>query len=148
MVAHLWGSGVFWFTIVLLPVFCMSRDFAWKSYKRFARPEPYHIVQEIQKYVCVSAAFYRHLADTPFLPSGSIYPTIGHGKRSSHKLSKRFAHCRELGGIVDLHSRKQKKVKRRSSEYTIRLSRSRRVSKYPEVSVSISFEKLHIVGYK
>lgn len=29
----------------------MSRDFAWKSYKRFARPEPYHIVQEIQKYV-------------------------------------------------------------------------------------------------
>lgn len=51
IVAHLWGSGVFWFTILLLPVFCMSRDFAWKSYKRFARPEPYHIVQEIQKYV-------------------------------------------------------------------------------------------------
>ncbi|KAK9899263.1 aminophospholipid-transporting P-type ATPase [Cystobasidium minutum MCA 4210] len=49
IVAHLWGSGVFWFTILLLPVFCMSRDFAWKSYKRFARPEPYHIVQEIQK---------------------------------------------------------------------------------------------------
>lgn len=58
MVAHLWGSGVFWFTIVLLPVFCMSRDFAWKSYKRFARPEPYHIVQEIQKYMTLSADFY------------------------------------------------------------------------------------------
>lgn len=49
IVPRLWTSSVFWFTIFVLPVFCLSRDFAWKSYKRFARPEPYHIVQEIQK---------------------------------------------------------------------------------------------------
>ena len=48
---RLWTNGVFWFSVLALPVFCLSRDFAWKSYKRFAKPEPYHIVQEIQKFV-------------------------------------------------------------------------------------------------
>ncbi|GAA6019012.1 hypothetical protein JCM10207_006287 [Rhodosporidiobolus poonsookiae] len=50
IVSRLWTSGVFWLTILLVPVLLLARDFAWKSYKRIFRPEPYHIVQEIQKY--------------------------------------------------------------------------------------------------
>ena len=49
IVPRLWTSGIFYFTMIMLPVLCLSRDFAWKSYKHFARPEPYHIIQEIQK---------------------------------------------------------------------------------------------------
>ncbi|BGP12149.1 hypothetical protein JCM10213_004714 [Rhodosporidiobolus nylandii] len=50
IVSRLWSALVFWMTILLVPVLLMTRDFAWKSYKRLFRPEPYHIVQEIQKY--------------------------------------------------------------------------------------------------
>ncbi|GAA5974373.1 hypothetical protein JCM11641_005241 [Rhodosporidiobolus odoratus] len=50
IVSRIWSSLVFWMTILLVPVLLMTRDFAWKSYKRLFRPEPYHIVQEIQKY--------------------------------------------------------------------------------------------------
>ncbi|SCV68524.1 BQ2448_645 [Microbotryum intermedium] len=50
IVPRLWVSAVFWMTILGLPVLLLTRDFAWKSYKRLFQPEPYHIVQEIQKY--------------------------------------------------------------------------------------------------
>ncbi|GAA5846250.1 hypothetical protein JCM3766R1_000765 [Sporobolomyces carnicolor] len=50
VVGRLWSSLVFWLTIFGLPFLLLTRDFAWKSYKRLFRPEPYHIVQEIQKY--------------------------------------------------------------------------------------------------
>ncbi|KAM0749097.1 phospholipid-translocating P-type ATPase [Meredithblackwellia eburnea MCA 4105] len=50
LVARLWSSLVFWLTIFGLPVALLLRDFAWKSYKRMFTPEPYHIVQEIQKF--------------------------------------------------------------------------------------------------
>ncbi|GAA5915739.1 uncharacterized protein JCM6883_002941 [Sporobolomyces salmoneus] len=50
IVGRLWSSLVFWLTIFGLPFLLLTRDFAWKSYKRLFRPEPYHIVQEIQKY--------------------------------------------------------------------------------------------------
>lgn len=45
IVPRLWGSAVFWFCLLGLPVLCLLRDFAWKSYKRMFRPESYHIVQ-------------------------------------------------------------------------------------------------------
>ncbi|GAA5966757.1 hypothetical protein JCM3765_000939 [Sporobolomyces pararoseus] len=50
VVGRLWSSLVFWLTIFGLPFLLLTRDFAWKSYKRLFQPEPYHIVQEIQKY--------------------------------------------------------------------------------------------------
>ncbi|GAA5828011.1 hypothetical protein JCM11251_005690 [Rhodosporidiobolus azoricus] len=50
IVSRLWSSLVFWMVLLLMPVLLLTRDFAWKSYKRLFRPEPYHIVQEIQKY--------------------------------------------------------------------------------------------------
>ncbi|BGP28306.1 aminophospholipid translocase [Rhodotorula toruloides] len=50
IVSRLWTSLVFWLTIIGIPVLLLVRDFAWKSYKRLFMPEPYHIVQEIQKY--------------------------------------------------------------------------------------------------
>ncbi|KAJ3339680.1 hypothetical protein HDU93_007906 [Gonapodya sp. JEL0774] len=46
----LYTSAVFWWTIILLPVVVLLRDFAWKFYKRTWHPESYHIIQEIQKY--------------------------------------------------------------------------------------------------
>jgi phospholipid-transporting ATPase len=50
LIPRLFTSAVFWFTIVVLPALCLSRDFTWKSYKRLFRPEPYHIVQEVQAF--------------------------------------------------------------------------------------------------
>ncbi|TFY56442.1 hypothetical protein EVJ58_g7642 [Rhodofomes roseus] len=50
LVPRLWTDAVFYFMLVLVPVFCLTRDFAWKYYRRTYRPETYHIAQEIQKY--------------------------------------------------------------------------------------------------
>ena len=77
-VSHVWGNPIFWFCILVIPVFCLLRDFAWKSCvvaalaaqadvvtvvrslfatearltaradRKLFRPEAYHIVQEIQ----------------------------------------------------------------------------------------------------
>ncbi|KZO96121.1 phospholipid-translocating P-type ATPase [Calocera viscosa TUFC12733] len=50
IVPRLWTDPIFYFTILLFPFFCLSRDFAWKYYKRTYRPQPYHIAQELQKF--------------------------------------------------------------------------------------------------
>ncbi|KAH9927393.1 phospholipid-translocating P-type ATPase, partial [Amylocystis lapponica] len=50
LVARLWTDGVFYFMILLVPILCLTRDFAWKYYRRTYRPETYHIAQEVQKY--------------------------------------------------------------------------------------------------
>ncbi|KAH8096781.1 calcium transporting ATPase [Cristinia sonorae] len=50
IVPRLWTDGVFYFVLILIPIFCLSRDFAWKYYRRTYMPESYHIAQEIQKY--------------------------------------------------------------------------------------------------
>ncbi|KAK9457038.1 hypothetical protein V1511DRAFT_496032 [Dipodascopsis uninucleata] len=47
---HLYNSLVFWSFTLFVPVLCLLRDFSWKYYKRMYRPQPYHYVQEIQKY--------------------------------------------------------------------------------------------------
>ncbi|KAI8603373.1 hypothetical protein EDD21DRAFT_442079 [Dissophora ornata] len=49
IVGPLYGQPVFWLTIVLLPIFCNLRDFAFKYMKRSYFPRTYHYVQEIQK---------------------------------------------------------------------------------------------------
>ncbi|KAI5476970.1 phospholipid-translocating ATPase [Pseudohyphozyma bogoriensis] len=50
IVPRLWSSLIFWLTIFAMPIGLLTRDFAWKAYKRIFQPEPYHIVQEIQKF--------------------------------------------------------------------------------------------------
>lgn len=50
IVPRLFGSPVFWIMIIVLPVLCLLRDFAWKYAKRMYYPQSYHHVQEIQKY--------------------------------------------------------------------------------------------------
>ncbi|KIJ40687.1 hypothetical protein M422DRAFT_32137 [Sphaerobolus stellatus SS14] len=50
IVPRLFGSWDFYFTILLLPAICLSRDFAWKYYRRTYQPASYHIAQELQKY--------------------------------------------------------------------------------------------------
>lgn len=50
VVPHVYGSGVFWLTLLVLPFFALIRDFVWKYYKRMYEPESYHLVQEMQKY--------------------------------------------------------------------------------------------------
>ncbi|KAH9073065.1 calcium transporting ATPase [Lactarius deliciosus] len=47
---QLFTDSVFWFTILLVPAICLSRDFVWKYYRRTYMPASYHIAQEIQKY--------------------------------------------------------------------------------------------------
>ncbi|KAK4898740.1 aminophospholipid translocase [Elasticomyces elasticus] len=39
-----------WLMMVVVPVLCLLRDFAWKYAKRMYFPQAYHHVQEIQKY--------------------------------------------------------------------------------------------------
>ena len=46
----LYTSGVFWFSIIVLPVMCLLRDYGYKYYKRMYLTRSYHIVQEIQKF--------------------------------------------------------------------------------------------------
>ena len=48
--SHLYGNISFWACIVLIPLFCLLRDFAWKYVKRMYYPHSYHHIQEIQKY--------------------------------------------------------------------------------------------------
>ncbi|CCF60418.1 hypothetical protein KAFR_0K00630 [Kazachstania africana CBS 2517] len=50
VVSHTYGSGVFWLTLIVLPVLALLRDFLWKYYRRMYQPETYHLVQEMQKY--------------------------------------------------------------------------------------------------
>ncbi|KAG6866213.1 hypothetical protein C0991_007238 [Blastosporella zonata] len=50
IVPRLWTNGVFYFVLLLIPIFCLSRDFAWKYYRRTYQPLSYHIAQELQKY--------------------------------------------------------------------------------------------------
>ncbi|GAO48796.1 phospholipid-translocating P-type ATPase [Saitoella complicata NRRL Y-17804] len=50
IIPHLYGSWVFYVTWIVLPTFCLLRDFVWKYYKRMYAPEKYHYIQEIQKF--------------------------------------------------------------------------------------------------
>ncbi|KAJ7647596.1 aminophospholipid-transporting P-type ATPase, partial [Roridomyces roridus] len=50
LVPRLWTDWVFYFVLLLIPIFCLSRDLAWKYYRRTYMPSSYHIAQELQKY--------------------------------------------------------------------------------------------------
>ncbi|CAG8502478.1 453_t:CDS:10 [Ambispora gerdemannii] len=50
IVPQLFTSAVFYLTVVLLPVFCLLRDYVWKYTKRMYKARAYHTVQEIQKF--------------------------------------------------------------------------------------------------
>ncbi|KAF9010470.1 calcium transporting ATPase [Cyathus striatus] len=50
IVPRLWTNSVFYFVLILIPIFCLGRDFAWKYYRRTYHPLSYHIAQELQKY--------------------------------------------------------------------------------------------------
>lgn len=50
ILAHLYPSLIFWALLFCLPILCLTRDLAYKYYKRMYRPLTYHYVQEIQKY--------------------------------------------------------------------------------------------------
>lgn len=43
-------SPAFYALCLILPPVCLIRDFAWKYAKRMYYPQPYHHIQEIQKY--------------------------------------------------------------------------------------------------
>ncbi|KAI9831623.1 MAG: aminophospholipid translocase [Phylliscum demangeonii] len=50
VIGRLIPSPIFWLMALVLPVLCLSRDFAWKYAKRMYYPQTYHHIQEIQKY--------------------------------------------------------------------------------------------------
>ncbi|KAJ2063155.1 aminophospholipid translocase [Coemansia sp. S146] len=50
IVSHIYPNVKFWLAIILLPVLCMTRDYGYKFLKRMYFTQPYHIVQEIQKF--------------------------------------------------------------------------------------------------
>ncbi|KAI5117211.1 hypothetical protein M0805_003499 [Coniferiporia weirii] len=50
IVPRLWTDAVFYFTLLLVPAVCLTRDFVWKYYRRTYIPASYHIAQELQKY--------------------------------------------------------------------------------------------------
>lgn len=50
VIPRLYSSPVFWLQTFALAILCLLRDVAWKYVKRMYWPEPYHHIQEIQKY--------------------------------------------------------------------------------------------------
>ncbi|KAI9458476.1 hypothetical protein HD554DRAFT_2140100 [Boletus coccyginus] len=48
--APLWTDAVFYLTLLLVPAICLTRDLAWKYFKRTYNPRSYHVAQEVQKY--------------------------------------------------------------------------------------------------
>ncbi|KAF7362154.1 Phospholipid-transporting ATPase [Mycena venus] len=50
LVPRLWTDWIFYLVLLFIPIFCLSRDFAWKYYRRTYMPASYHIAQELQKY--------------------------------------------------------------------------------------------------
>ncbi|KAJ7209673.1 calcium transporting ATPase [Mycena pura] len=50
LVPRLWTDWIFYFVLLLIPIFCLVRDFTWKYYRRTYMPLSYHIAQELQKY--------------------------------------------------------------------------------------------------
>jgi phospholipid-transporting ATPase len=49
IIYRLFSNGPFYFTIILVPVVVLMRDYLWKAYQRNFDPLPYHIVQEIER---------------------------------------------------------------------------------------------------
>lgn len=50
LVPRLWGNSIFYFSLLLVPIVCLARDYVWKYYRRTYKPASYHIAQELQKY--------------------------------------------------------------------------------------------------
>jgi len=50
LVPRLWGNSIFYFSLLLVPIVCLARDYVWKYYRRTYIPASYHIAQELQKY--------------------------------------------------------------------------------------------------
>ncbi len=48
-VFQLYTTPLYYFSIIMVPVICLWRDFTWKFIYRTDLPQSYHIVQEIQK---------------------------------------------------------------------------------------------------
>eukprot|EP01134_Creolimax_fragrantissima_P006623 CFRG6623T1 len=45
----MYGSAVFWATILIAPILANARDYIWKVFHRFSSPEDYHIIQEMER---------------------------------------------------------------------------------------------------
>ncbi|KAJ1673414.1 aminophospholipid translocase [Spiromyces aspiralis] len=50
IIPKIYANSTFWLCIVLLPVMCILRDYAYKFVKRMYRTRSYHVAQEIQKF--------------------------------------------------------------------------------------------------
>lgn len=50
IIPRLYGLPIFWFSMLLVPIACLLRDFAWKYYRRTYRPTSADVIQEVQKY--------------------------------------------------------------------------------------------------
>lgn len=50
IIRYVYGSDVFWLTIIIVPILCLLRDFLWKYYKRTWDPEFHHEIQKLQKH--------------------------------------------------------------------------------------------------
>jgi phospholipid-transporting ATPase len=50
VIPPIYGSAVFWLSIIVIPVFANLRDYGWKYFKRMVWPTDYHIIQEMAKY--------------------------------------------------------------------------------------------------
>lgn len=108
--SHLYTSPVFWLTCICLPVFCLLRDYAWKSCvspmlsselilrrrtdtRRSFTQSPIILCKKFKRRIC---------------------PTIGHEWINSKGRLKRFERFSGYGGIEGLHSLRQRRDKSRS----------------------------------
>ncbi|KIK09861.1 hypothetical protein K443DRAFT_671173 [Laccaria amethystina LaAM-08-1] len=120
IVHRLWTSSVFYFVLVFIPIFCLVRDFVWKSYwHRTYTPPSYHIAQELQK---TNVPDYRPRQEQ-YVPKIPFLSHLASFNRQSRKSVQRSA----CGGIVDLLSARRRvqenRTRPRSFERTIHRNR-------------------------
>jgi magnesium-transporting ATPase (P-type) len=118
LVPKLFTSPVFYIQLVVLPCVCLLRDYAWKYAKRMYRPQTYHHIQEIQKYN-IQDYRPRYVALPVTSSVASCLLTIFIEWSNSRRLLERCARCRECASSVDMHSRKQTRVRRALSTHMI-----------------------------
>jgi phospholipid-transporting ATPase len=51
MANKIYNNALFWFTIIIIPIVCVLRDYIWKFMNREYYTNDKHIIQEMQKYI-------------------------------------------------------------------------------------------------
>lgn len=133
VVPKLFGSPVFWLMIIVLPVLCLLRDFAWKYAKRMYYPQAYHHVQEIQKY---NIQDYRPRYAINILAIVDLFSNVFAEWSSFKRQSGKCGKCSVCENSVAMRSRKQTSHRPECCRRTILLGKEEDMERWRVVGIS------------